>query len=170
MKVVKQVLGLIVMMLFMVSFSQCSSTKKLQDKAPMKIGDVYCQKWVAGIQGGGSGLYIFIPVSDTSIILDSVYFRGRVTKLSPKYEDKNIYVGNFIDQKKLKQDIIMSGDPKAEFGNKLPITQEEIKDIPFDLKEDECVISYIDGKKTKYFKVDNIAEKQLIPYPSAPHN
>jgi len=169
MKTVKQIIGLVLLMMFTVSFSQCSSTKKLQEKIPVKIGKVYTQKWVAGIKGGGSGLYIFIPVSDTSITLDSVYFRGRVTKLFQKYQDKNMYVGNFVNQQKQSQDIVMSSDPKAEYGNKLPISKE-LKPIPFELKYDECVISYIDGKKTKYFKVGNIVEKQLIPYPSAPHN
>ncbi|NOY47975.1 MAG: hypothetical protein GXO84_07235 [Chlorobi bacterium] len=170
MKTVKQILGLLIMLVFMMSFSQCSSTKKLQEKAPIAIGKVYVQKWVAGIEGGGSGLYIFIPVSDVSITLDSVYFRGKATKLSVKYQNKNMYVGNFINPSKQKHDIIMSGDSKAEYGNKLPPSSKEQKPIPFELKDDECVISYIDGKKTKYFKVGNIVEKQLIPYPSAPHN
>ena len=170
MKTVKQILGLVLLMMFTVSFSQCSSTKKLQTKPPVKIGKVYTQKWVAGIKGGGSGLYIFIPISDTLITLDSVYFRGRVTKLSQKYQNKNMYVGNFINQQKQSQDIVMSSDPKAEYGNKLPISEESTEKFPFELKDDECVISYIDGKKTKYFKVGNIVEKQLIPYPSAPHN
>ena len=32
-----------------------------------------------------------------------------------------------------------------------------IQMIPFELKENECVISYLqDGKKTKYFKVDTM--------------
>jgi hypothetical protein len=169
MKAVKQILGLLIMLVFMASFSQCSSTKKLQKISPITIGKVYIQKWVAGVQGGGSGLYIFIPVSDASIKLDSVYFRGTATKLSVKYQNKNMFIGNFINPSKQKHDIIMSGDSKEEYGNKLPISKEP-KPIPFELKDDECVISYIDGKKTKYFKVGNIVEKQLIPYPSAPHN
>lgn len=169
MKTVKQILGLLIMLVFMMSFSQCSSTKTLQEEAPIKIGKVYVQKWVAGIEGGGSGLYIFIPVSGASMTLDSVYFRGKATKLSIKYQNKNMYVGNFINQNKQNHDIIMSGDSKAEYGNKLPISKEP-KPIPFELKDDECVISYIDGKKVKYFKIINIVEKQLIPYPSAPHN
>jgi len=153
MKTVKQILRVLIMLVFMMSFSQCSTTKKLQEKSPMSIGKVYVQKWVAGVEGGGSGLYIFIPISDTSITLDSVYFRGKATKLSVKYQDKNMYVGNFINPSKQTHDIIMSGDSKAEYGNKLPPRSKEQKPIPFELKNDECVISYIDEKKTKYFKV-----------------
>jgi len=61
----------------------------------------------------------------------------------------------------------MSNDPNAEFGNEMPEISQK---IPFVLKDNECVISYKDGKTTKYFKVDNITEKDLIPYPSAPPN
>jgi hypothetical protein len=169
MKALKYIISIALLSFVILGFSQCSTTKELQEKAPTTIGKVYVQKWVAGIEEGGSGLYIFIPVSDASITLDSVYFRGRATKLSVKYQNKNMYVGNFINPSKQKHDIIMSGDPKAEYGNKSPILEKQ-KPIPFELKDDECVISYIEGKKTKYFKIGNIVEKQLIPYPSAPHN
>lgn len=149
----------------MLGFSQCSSTKKLQTEAPIKVGKVYYQKWVAGVQGGGSGLNIFIPVNDTSIALDSVYFRGRAAKLETKPQDQSLYIGRFISQFNQKQDIIMSGDSISEYGNKLPIVNEY---IPFELSPNECVVSYIDGKKTKYFKIENVVEKASMHFPMAP--
>ena len=149
----------------MLGFSQCSSTKKLQAEAPLTIGKVYYQVWIAGIEGGGSGLNIFIPAKNTSIVLDSVYFRGKAAKLETKPIDKSLYIGRFISQSNKRQDIIMSSDAKAEYGNKPPIIY---KQIPFELKDDECVISYIEGNKAKYFKIVNVVEKASKHYPMAP--
>ena len=151
----------------MASFSQCSSKKKLQENTPLAIGKVYFQKWIAGIEGGGAGLNIYIPTEDNSIELDSVYFRKKAAKLEFKNQNGIIYIGRFISGFNKKKDIVMSNEPNAEFGNEMP--KIPLK-IPFELKDNECVISYKEGKKTKYFKVSNIVEKDLIPYPSAPPN
>lgn len=153
------------MLLVMASFSQCSSTKKLQEKAPMALEQVYCQQWVAGIEGGGSGINIFIPVKDKSVVLDSVYFRGKGVKLETK-DDELLFVGRFKSAFNQPKDMVFSNEPNAEYGNRLELPEK----IPFELKDNECVISYIDGNTTKYFKVDNVVEKEMIAYPSAPPN
>ena len=151
----------------MASFSQCSSAKKIQEEAPLALGQVYCQSWIAGIEGGGAGLNIYIPTVNSSVELDSVYFRGKTAKLEIKSLNQTIYIGRFISDLNKKKDIVMSSEPNAEYGNEMPkITQK----VPFELKENECVISYKDGNTTKYFKIDNVIEKELIPYPSAPPN
>ncbi len=165
MKTFKSINTVLLLAFILFGFSQCSSTKKMQTEAPTAIGKVYFQKWVAGIKGGGSGLNIYIPVGDPSIKMDSVYFRGKSTKLTPKYEEENIFVGKFISTHNQEVDLVMNSDPKAEYGNKKII--EEVK-LPFELKDSDCVISYKEGNKTKYFKIENVVEKALIAYPSAP--
>ena len=165
MKTLKSIISITALAFVMMGFSQCSTTKKIQTEAPTTIGKVYFQKWVAGRKGGGAGLNIFIPVNDTSVMFDSVYFRGKVAKLTPKYQEENIYVGKFISAQNKEVDLIMSNDPKAEFGNKKAVAETK---IPFELKSNECIISYKEGNKIKYFKIENIVEKELIPYPSAP--
>jgi len=165
MKTLKSIISITLLAILMMGFSQCSTVKKIQEEAPVSIGEVYFQKWVAGIKGGGAGLNIYIPVNDTSIKLDSVYFRGMTTNLFPKYQEENIYVGKFISDHNKKEDLVMNSDPKAEYGNKRAIIKEN---SPFELKQNECIISYTDGKKTKYFKIENIVEKAIVPYPSAP--
>ena len=149
----------------MLGFSQCSSTKELQSEAPITIGKVFYQKWIAGIEGGGSGLNIFIPVNDTSIALDSVFFRGKAAKLETKPQNQSLYIGRFISQFNKRRDLIMSSDSIAEYGNKLPIVEQK---IPFELQSNECVVSYIDGQKTKYFKINNVVEKASLHFPMAP--
>lgn len=149
----------------MASFSQCSSAQKLQTKAPTQFGDVYCQTWVAGIKGGGSGINIFIPVMDKTIQLDSVYFRGKATKLEVNSSETPLYIGRFKTGFNEHKDIIMSSDSNEEYGNKLP---EKAVKIPFDLKDDECVVSYIKDNKTLYYKISNVQQKEPLNYPSAP--
>ena len=148
----------------MSSFSQCSSSKSLDKKAVVEIENAYCQAWTAGVEGGGSGMNLFLPVTDTSVELDSVYFRGRAAKLEWKKEVKQ-YVGRFKTEVNPKKDIVMHEDSRQEYGNELPKIESK---IPFELKEDECVISYKKRDRTRYFKIGNIIEKQGIAYPSAP--
>jgi hypothetical protein len=171
MKRLKHLAFLIIGCIVMTSFSQCSSSKKIQSKSPIEFGNVYCETWVAGIEGGGSGINIFIPIKkeiQEGIEFDSVYFRGKVAKLEIKPNDKTLYIGRFkTGFNTMKPDIVMSSDSKEEYGNQLP--KIEVK-IPFDLKNDECVVSYQYLNKYLYYKIENIIEKQAQHYPSAPPN
>lgn len=149
----------------MASFAQCSTAQKLQQEAPTQFGDVYYQKWTAGIQSGGSGINLFIPVKDLNIELDSVYFRGNAAKLEVKSGEVIFYIGRFKTDFNQPKDIVMSSDPNEEYGNQL---DSKATVIPFDLKDDECVISYIKDDKTLYYKISNIQQKEPLYYPSAP--
>jgi hypothetical protein len=167
MKKMKSILHLLLMLVALTGFSQCSSTRILQENAPLEIGNVYFQKWIAGIQGGGSGINLFIPTTKSSIKLDSVYFRDMAVKLESTPNDDVLYIGRFKSEFNQKKDIIMSSEPNAEFENPVPKIKRK---SPFILKDNACVISYKEGDKTRYFKIENIAEKNLIAYPSAPPN
>ncbi len=151
----------------MASFSQCSSAQKLQKKAPIEFGEAYAQKWVAGVQGGGSGINVFIPVKDTSVPLDSMFFRDQKVKLEFIDADQALYVGRFRTDFNQKEDIILSSDMKEESKNKLPKLKE---DMPFEFNDDECIITYRKGDKTMYYKISNIKMQQPLHYPSAPSN
>jgi hypothetical protein len=155
------------MLLIMVSFSQCSSAQKLQNEAPSKFGLVYFQTWVAGASGGGSGLNLFIPVMDSTVRLDSVYFRGNVSKLEVKPSNPTLHIGRFNTGFNQARDIVMHSDPNEEYTNKL---SKPIRVIPFELKYNECVVSYTKGGKMLYYKIPNVIEKAVVNYPSAPPN
>lgn len=149
------------MLFIIVSFSQCASTLKLQDNLPIEIDEVYYQTWVAGVKGGGSGINVFIPMESNSntILLDSMYFRGKSTKI--EYANDTLAIGRFKTKANQKQDIIMSNEPYAEYANKVPEIPEK---IPFELKDDECIVSYLEKNKTKYFKIKGIVKKESTPY------
>ena len=167
MKILERLSFFTVMLLIMASFSQCSSAQKLQNEAPSAFGSVYFQTWVAGVNGGGSGLNIFIPVLDGSMRLDSVYFRGNVSKLEIKPGNPKLHIGRFNTRFNQAKDIIFSSNPKEEYTNTL---SETTLSIPFDLKDSECVVSYTKAGKVLYYKIPNVTEKAAVNYPSAPPN
>jgi hypothetical protein len=148
--------------IIMSSFSQCSSAQKLQAEAPTTFGDIYCKKQVSGIAEGPASLNIYIEIKDSEFIPDSVYFRERVVKLERHSQKAELFIGQFMLQSGQKQDIIMSGNSKAEYGNKMP--KKPVK-IPFELAYDECVVSYKINGKTKYYKLTNVEEIHSIDVP-----
>ena len=166
MKLLKSILFLTFMLFIMATFSQCGVTKKLETNAPLTLGDVYYQHWVAGVRGGGSGINIFIPIvsNPENIMLDSVYFQGKKAKL--EYRNNEVFIGRFQSEINQKSDIVMSSDPYAEYGNKVP---EIPKKLPFKLLEDECVVSYKLANKVKYFKIEKINKKDVSEFMSTPH-
>lgn len=164
----KALANILVFSIVLMGFNGCSSAQKLEKQVPFKIGDVYYQSWVAGIKGGGSGVNIFIPIEDNlnkTVQLDSVYFRGKASKLEFKTINPSLFIGRFLSSSNLRKDLIMSDKPNAEYGNKPP---EPLDKIPFELNPNECVISYLKDGKTLYYKIENVTERKSIPYPSAP--
>ena len=167
MNILRRISFFTIMLLIMVSVSQCSSAQKLQNEAPSKFGLVYFQTWVAGVSGGGSGLNLFIPVMDGSVRLDSVYFRGSVSKLEVKPSNPTLHIGRFDTGFNQAKDIIMHSDSNEEHTNKL---SKPARMIPFELKDNECVVSYTKEGKVFYYKIPNVIQKPADNYPSAPPN
>jgi hypothetical protein len=158
-----------IIMLHTFLFSSCSTAQKLLTKSPIEYDEVYFQKWAAGIKEGGSGMNLFIPIKkelSKSIQLDSVYFKGKGVLLQKIEGKKTAYVGRFKFNFNHKKDTTMSSVLNEEYGNQAPILKEK---IPFDLKDSECVVSYKEGNETKYFKIENVIEKQPQNYPGVPN-
>ena len=142
MRVYSKTLFILLLIIATLSFSQCASTYKLDKVAPTKFKDVYFQKWNAGIQEGGSGINVFIKTEDKSVTPDSVYFRGKGTRLIVYPNNLVLHIGRF--------------------------TALNTSSIPFNLKEDECIVSYLKNKKVHYYKISNIREHTIVNYPSTP--
>ncbi|MEH6536924.1 MAG: hypothetical protein V7719_11055 [Psychroserpens sp.] len=166
-KIIKRILSFILVFILMASFPQCSTAQKLQKKTPAQFGEVYYQNWTSGLQAGGSGLNIFIPVTGTSIIFDSVYFRGKASKLETNSNDKELFVGRFKTETYQPKDILLSSDSNEEYANQMPIKGMK---VPWELKDDQCVVSYQEDNKMQYYKISNIKPKAPINFPSAPPN
>lgn len=134
-------------------FMQCSSAQKLQKNTAFETSPVYFQKWVAGVKGGGSGINVFIPITTElkGVTLDSLYFRGNRVALQTKPSSPKLYIGRIIGNTNQKEGYKSNGDK-----------------ISFDLKDNEAVVSYSEEGKVKYFKIENISEKPMQQFPTAP--
>lgn len=170
---------------FMISMSQCSSSKasaatsakasegtteslsmpKLQDQAPFTLQKIVYQKWTAGVKGGGSGVHVYITVTEnkSGAKFDSIYLNTGVGKIEI---GKMGYFSRYNTPINTSKDMTMSGDPKDEYGNTAAVATYK---NPFKLQANECVISYTDEKGTKrYYKTAKVSEKAPLQYPSAP--
>jgi hypothetical protein len=167
MKTFNNIILILVICGITVSFSNCQSSQKLKNPTSLKIGEVYYENWEAGVQDIGSGYTIFIPILNypKNITLDSVYFKGNKAKL--EFKNNTVFVGRFKTTTNKKQDIIMSNEPYAEYANKVPVLPEK---IPFELKDDECIVSYLVEEEIKYFKIEGIVRKAYILYQTVPSN
>ena len=66
---------------------------QFQSTAPLEITAPYYNSWVAGIEGGGAGINVFLPLKENAnIVIDSLHFRGE--KSAVETRDKLI-IGRF---------------------------------------------------------------------------
>jgi hypothetical protein len=166
--------GIVLILLISSIFLSCLGAKEipnlkalvLQEKPSFEVGNVWFQKWVAGMQGGGSGmhLYMTLETNRNHVVFDSVYFRGLVAKMEV---GKIGYIASFKTALNQKEDLVMDGDSNKEYGNKPPKTDNT---FPFKLEDHECVLQYTEYGKTMYYKVTSVVEKQTEYYPSAPNS
>jgi hypothetical protein len=144
------------LLLLLIMHIQCASSQQIDKKTPIEIKDVYFQKWVAGVEAGGSGFMLYIEVNEKSDVqLDYAYFKGKKIELGHKTNEL-VYVGHHTYPSR-KQDFSMSDDPKEEFKNQLPVVEEK---APFELKDKECAVAYTKNGKQGYFKLSNVPEKK----------
>lgn len=149
MKIIKRIVPVVIIVL---GFLNCSSSRELQHSIPLKIGESYYQYDKTDL----SVINLYIPITSNSnnIKLDSVYFREQQSKL--ELIENNLFVAHFKIATSLKKDIIMSSDPYAEYGNTVPKLTKKAR---FKLQENECIISFKDKSKTKYFKIEGLTKK-----------
>ena len=141
MKLLKKATYAIVFAVICGSAFPCSAQKRaakatFEEQAPFKVNPVYFQEWYAGIKVGGTGINIFLPITDLAenIEIERVYFRnltGRLTKKDGRY-----YA------------LLKNKSPHYTFKK-----SEAPADYPFTLNDNECAVSYIENGKTKYVKI-----------------
>ena len=122
-----------------------------QKQAPFNVNSASFQEWYAGIKVGGTGINIFLPITDVAqnVEITHVYFRNLTSEL-----------------------IKIKGTYSAQLKNDSPyytFTKPEASaDYPFKLKDNECVVAYIESGKTKYFKITKITEFAGTYYENGP--
>lgn len=148
------------LLLFTIGFTQCASTQ-FEQKPPFTITSATYTNWVGGVKGV-SGINVnIIYKAEADIAFDSIYFNGRKTKVSfKKNNNETSILGQFNTSTiNSKQDLQLHSDPAKEFGNK-PHKPKQI--IPFDLKDNEAIVSYKVGNKTNYYKIKNVQKGKPV--------
>lgn len=155
MKNLKKAIYAIVFTCTLSSFYQCASPKvattNFEQQPPFTIKPVVFQEWYAGIKVGGTGINVFVPVSNVNegIVFNEVYFRnlkGKLVKSGNKYT-------------------AVLKNPSRHYTFQKP---EKPSDYPFDLKDNECVISYVENGQTKYHKIVSLNEVAGTYYENGP--
>jgi len=135
--------------LVIVLFSSCAGNKDLQEKAPANLGTAYYTT-----QGEITTLYVPISSIQTNrVSLDSIYFRNKKAELTTDINTPGVYFAKFNNA---KPDMIMSSDPKEEFGNKIP---QKIEKMDFELNDDEAILIFTQNSKVKYYKLSGVKER-----------
>lgn len=134
----------------------------LEEEPHFTLDDVYSQKWVAGVEEGGSGTHLHFTTATLAgdVRFMHAYFRNQKQRINQNQETPDVYMVNFPNQS--MADRIMDVDPTKEAAN----TPEA--EYPFDLDENEAVLSYLMNGELKFYLVGPIAEKPMLAYPAAP--
>jgi len=153
--------------LFFLNVFNCKTSQEpvlqFQSTVPLEITAPYYNSWIAGVQGGGSGINVFLPLKENgNIVIDSLHFRGEKTAVETR--DKLI-IGRFRHSTNQKKDLIMSANPQDEYNNKRDLIRESSS---FNLAQNDCVISYSVNGKRLYYKISNLKKGESVAYPSAP--
>ncbi|AIZ41033.1 hypothetical protein [Cellulophaga baltica] len=161
----------------LLGLGSCASQKNMEAKPPFVIDHPTSQKWVGGKEESATGIDVVLPITqimDENVSFQHLYFRGHVTTVKKEIIDGKQFVSAKITINKIpRPDIILHADPRKEVGNQPPhLKKEPIAEYPYELDNDEAVLSYIenDGKKVKYTKISKIKEKQPLLYSSKPRN
>ncbi|PQJ76860.1 hypothetical protein [Polaribacter glomeratus] len=140
--------------------SQCGSTK-FEENPPFAITSAIYNNWTGGVPGNKG---ITVNISYTALYpikFDSIFFLEKTAILeSSKTKDKKFIAANFMTSKKTS--VTLAKNASEEINN----TVTAIKKFPYELKQNEAIISYIVKGKTKYFKVKSIKKGKSIFYPS----
>jgi hypothetical protein len=156
-----KIIKILFILALLFGFLQCGSNTFVKNPT-FKVEKAFYNNWVGG-QPGIRGIKVEMHLKDASEInFDALYFQGKVTKVEVSMKDGLAQVvGHFSTSKIQKRDIILDLDVTKELENKVP----KLDKFPFELKENEAVLSCKKGVKTLYFKIENISKVVLMPFP-----
>ena len=145
--------------ILLITLTKCASYK-LESTAPFNVVSTTSYSRVGGMPGspGGTELKI-VYTADTDVTFDSIYYQNKKAKTRTFTENKEKVVSAIFYNSTAPKDIQMHNDATKEYGNAAP---DQNKEVPFTLKDDELVISYIEGTKTKYFKTGPVKKGKSI--------
>lgn len=160
----------IIIVLFSLSITSCKcqeQTKntpngkenKMVQEENILFEEVYFQRWVAGIQGGGAGITVNLNVKkplDKAITLTKLQLKVYETTTIEKIDDLH-YIARINTH---TNDLKLDEDPKKEYGNEIPLKSD------INLKEGQVKIFFTKNGKSSFQLVEDVQEKEMLAYPS----
>jgi len=130
-----------------ITFFSCQSQKEIAAKIAASFEDVYFERWVAGVRGGGAGINFHVrfktPLSKT-VQLQKVVFKDKEAVFSK--QDDLQYVASIVTK--------IGGRPDAE---------EEMADpLP---ESNKAKLYFIVNGKSVIHTLENVREKEMLAYP-----
>ncbi|MDO9037476.1 MAG: hypothetical protein Q7U59_03910 [Lutibacter sp.] len=151
----KKFVGIGLIAALSIALFSCGASKAKAQEHPFKVLEATYANRV-GEQPDLVETTVKISIDNKEIQLDTVYFRNHKAPLKLMDSTKNsIFSGSFITSTIL-HDFILHSDPKQEFGNKPPVT---VSKLPFELANNEAVVSYFYKNKINYYKISEVKEE-----------
>ncbi|CAM1358111.1 conserved exported hypothetical protein [Tenacibaculum litopenaei] len=141
-------------------FIQCGSTK-FDQTPPFKILSAKMTHITGGVPGVSS-LDVYLQyTAATKPTVKHLYFRGKKTTAIIEQKLDNPYiVARFKEEDNAERyDLELQKDVKKEYGN---TTAKKAEKFPFELQQNEAVLSYEVNGKLRYYKISNIKENTPV--------
>ncbi len=151
---------LLSIILLAIGFSKCKSLP-FESNPPFTIRNA-TQVNITGGMPGSNMIQLLVEYSSSETIkVDSLYFLNYKAKARLETRGNKTYIiGRFYPNNiQSKSDLQLHKDGIKEYGNKPPKAENK---IPFELASNEAAVSYIDGSKIKYVKIENIKKGKPI--------
>lgn len=160
----------IIIVLFSLSVTSCKCQEqtrnttngkenKMAQEENIQFEGVYFQKWVAGIQGGGAGITVYLNLKnplDKAVTFTKLQLKVYETTTIEKIDDLH-YIARINTH---TNDLNLEEDPKKEYGNEIPPKSG------VNLKEGQVKIFFTKKGKTHFQLVEDVQEKEMLAYPS----
>lgn len=150
----KKIIGVGFITLLSFTFFGCG-VSKAQNNHPFKVLEATYANSVVE-QTDLVLITLKITTNNKEIQLDSVYFRNHKASLKRVKSDENYFFLGSFTTSTIPQDYILDSDAKQEFGNKPPLT---VSKLPFEIKENEAIVSYFYKDNINYYKILEVKEK-----------
>ena len=157
-----KIMKIIFILTILLGFSQCGSNKFVKNPS-FKIEKATYNKWSGG-QPGVSGVKLELQlVNALQIEFDSLYFQKKITKVETRKINNMLQIiGHFSTSNRKNKDLILDANPIKELKNTPPV----VHNFPFDLKENEAILSFKKNNKTHYYKINEVKQTQPSFFPS----
>ncbi len=146
-------------LIFALSLTQCASMK-LDANPPFTIKSASYSHITGGLPGNSTLNLMIEFTANDAVDFKNVYFQNSIVNAIIEQKQNKQYIAARYKTStgEDRKDLVLNADPKEEYGN---TTKTEEK-FPFELKENEAVITYKVGDKIHYYKIEKIEKIKRV--------